>query len=162
MKALWTMFLKSLQLPKKEAAFALNRIRMDVVVFYLFILIAVSSIPSYVKQLLEADDVSIFIFTIFFFIFHYLIVLIIIFALLSLIAAILFFVTKLAKRKLHYAILWKMSAGSSTIPFLLYTIFAFFYEVESIFLTLSILFILIIGVKIIFIYPKRRDEKISK
>lgn len=157
MKSFWTLFINSLQLPKKQAVFALNQIGMDFVVFYLFILIALSSIPSYVQQFIENEDLSIFIFTIFFFIFHYLVVLIIIFALLSIIAAILTLITKAAKRKLHYSILWKMSASATTIPLILFTFLDFFYEVESMFLILSILFILFIVTKIIFIYPRRRD-----
>lgn len=157
MKSLWTMFVNSLQLPKKQAVFTLNRIGMDAVVFYVLIFIAISAIPSYVSQYNENEQLSVFIFTIFFFIFHYLVVLIIIFTLISILASILLIITKLSKRKLHYAILWKMTAAATTIPFILFTIIAFFIDIESIFLTISALFILIIVTRIIFIYPRRRD-----
>lgn len=156
MKSLWSMFVNSLQLPKKQAVFTLNRVGMDVVVFYLFIFIAISSIPSYVHQYIDNEKLSIFIFTIFFFIFHYLVVLIVIFTMISIIAGILKFIASLVKRKLHYSILWKMTASATTIPFILYTIIAFFYDVELIFIIVAAVFILIIVTKTIFIYPRRR------
>lgn len=158
MKSLWTLFIQSLQLPKKQAVFTLNRIGMDTVVFYLFILIAISSIPAYIDQLQQNERLSVFFFTIFFFIFHYLVVAIVIFIILSIIAWIVSIIAKAAKRKLRFSILWKMTASATTIPFLLYTCIAFFYEVNSTFVVLAVLFMFIIVSKIIFIYPARKHK----
>src|SRR5690625_1361016 len=156
MKSLWQMFIHSFQLPKKQAVFTLNRIGMDTTVFYLFILIAISSIPAYIDQLQQNEQLSAFFFTIFFFIFHYLIVVIIIFVVLSLFAWIAAIIAKVAKRKLRFSILWKMTASVTTIPFLTYTIIAFFVNVNVIFMILAIIFIFSIVIQIVFIYPRRR------
>ncbi len=157
MKSLGTMFIKSLQLPKKEAVFTLNRIGMDTTVFYMFILLFVSSIPTFIDQLQANERLSSFFFAIFFFIFHYLPVVVIVFVALSILAGILLLITKVAKRKLRFSILWKMSASATTIPLLLFTVISPFYSLGTAYLILSILFILAIVIKIIFIYPRRRS-----
>ena len=71
MKAIVTMFIESIKLPQKKAVVTLNRIGMDTAVFYMFILLAISSLPSYIKQVSENETLSLFLLTIFFFIFHY-------------------------------------------------------------------------------------------
>lgn len=156
MKSLWTTFIKSLQLPKKQAVFALNRIGMDIIVIYLFIILFISSVPTYITQLQANERLSVFFFSIFFFIFHYLPVVIIVFLALSIIAWILLLITKLAERRLHFSILWKMAGSATTIPFLLFTILSFFYNVNLLFLIVSILFVFAVVIRIIFIYPKIR------
>jgi len=156
MNSLWTMFIKSVQLPQKQAAFTLNRIGMDTTVIYMFIILFISSIPTYIEQLQVNERLSVFFFSIFFFIFHYLPVVIIVFVALSIIAWLLGFVTRLAKRKLRFSILWKMTASTTTIPLLLFTLISFFYHVNSLYLIESIIFMLLLVILIIFLYPKRR------
>lgn len=158
MKSLGTMFIQSLQLPKKRAVFTLNRIGMDTTVFYMFILLFISSIPTFIEQLQVNERLSTFFFLIFFFIFHYLPVVIIVFVALSILAWITLLITKLAKRKLRFSILWKMNASATTIPLLLFTIASPFYPLGTTYLIVSILFILAIVTKIIFIYPRRRER----
>lgn len=158
MKSLWTLLTQSLQLPKKQAVFTLNRIGMDTVVFYLFLLIALSSIPAYIEQLQQNERLSIFFFTIFFFIFHYLVITIVIFVVLSILSWVATIIAKLAKRKLRYSILWKMTASTTTIPFILYTIVSFFRDLDALFLLFAIAFMFVILTKIIFIYPARRQS----
>lgn len=160
MKSLWNMFIHSLKLPQKNAVFALNRIGMDTTVFYMFILLAIASVPSYIEQLNENEELSIFLFTIFFFIFHYLMIVIFAFALLSLLAYISLLFTKIVQRKLRFSILWKMVASATTIPFLLFTIISFFYSFSDMYLFLTIIYVLFIIVNIIFIYPKRQTKRV--
>lgn len=152
---LWTMFIQSLQLPKRQAVFTLNRIGMDIVVIYMFIILFISSIPTYINQLEVNERLSTFFFSMFFFIFHYLPVVIIVFVTLSIIAWILLLLTKLVKRRLRFSILWKMTASATTIPLILFTIVSLFYELSTGYLMLSIVFIFLIVTKIIFIYPRR-------
>src|SRR5699024_9446550 len=64
--------------------------------------------------------------------------------------------TKFSGRRLHYSILWKMTAFSTTLPFLVYTILAFFYNISDNFLWLSFLYTAFLLYKIITIYPKRK------
>src|SRR5699024_12834905 len=90
MKSLWTTFIKSLQLPKKQAVFALNRIGMDIIVIHLFIILFISSIPTYITQLQANERLSVFFFSIFFFIFHYLPVVFIFFFFFSIFASFFF------------------------------------------------------------------------
>lgn len=156
MKSLWTMFIKSVQLPRKQAAFTLNRIGMDTTVIYMFIILFISSIPTYLNQLQENERLSTFFFSIFFFIFHYLPVVIIVFVALSILAWLTALITKVAKRKLRFSILWKMAASATTIPLLIFTIVSFFYHLDKLYLAISIIFILLIVTRVIFLYPRRR------
>ena len=156
MKSLWTMFIKSVQLPRKQAAFTLNRIGMDTTVIYMFIILFISSIPTYLNQLQENERLSTFFFSIFFFIFHYLPVVIIVFVALSILAWLTVLITKVAKRKLRFSILWKMAASATTIPLLIFTIVSFFYHLDKLYLAISIIFILLIVTRVIFLYPRRR------
>lgn len=158
MKSLWAMFINSVQLPKKQAAFTLNRIGMDTTVIYMFIILFISSIPTYINQLQVNERLSTFFFSIFFFIFHYLPVVIIVFVALSILAWIASIIAKTAKRKLRFSILWKMAASATTLPLLIFTAFSFFFELNMIFLILSLVFILAIVTKVIFLYPRRRHR----
>lgn len=154
----WTTFINSLQLPKKKAAFALNRVGMDIVVLYMFLLLALVSIPEYLHQISNSSslnvDIGPFFYFIYFFFFHYLIIVLVIFAVLSLIAFIATKFASLTKRKLSFSLMWKMAAFSTTIPFLIYTVLAVFYDLSENFLWLSFLYTFLILYKVITIYPK--------
>jgi len=159
LKTFWSTFLNSLQLPKKQAVFALNRIGMDVAVVYMFILLAIASIPGLVDQISSNNaetQLHTFFLLIFFFIFYYLVILIIVFSGLSLIAYIGTLIAKLAGRKLLFGLLWKMTAFATTIPLLAFTVLSFFLPLTTIFLIIANLFIFFVLIKIIFIYPKRK------
>lgn len=159
MKSLGLMFKYSVLLPKKSAAFQLNRLGMDTTVFYLFILLALSSLPTYFEQLAVSEDLNIFFFSIFFFIFHYLVVVLIVFVALSIFAFIGLIITKTTKRRLHFSVLWKTVGSSTTLPLLFYTIIAPFYKLGSLYLAFSIGFIFLILIKVIFIYPQQHKTK---
>lgn len=152
-------FLESLKLPNKQALFRLNRVGMDIVVIYMFILILLASVPSLVSQI-EANSVSdmnmnVFFLLIYFFIFYYLPVTVFIFGLLSLVACAGVGIANLLKRKLRFAILWKMTAFTSTIPLILFTILTFFLDIPTYFFWIAIIYILIMLIRMITIYPKR-------
>src|SRR5699024_924344 len=156
----WHTFKESIKLPSKKAMFTLNRIGMDIVVFYMFILLFLVSIPSFIQQITQVNsylnDLNIVFPIIYFFIFFYLPLYVIVFTFLSLIAYIGLGITKFMQRKLHYSILWKMSAFTTTLPFITYTIVALFFPINIAFLWLFILYTLILLIKMISIYPKRR------
>ncbi len=156
----WHTFKESIKLPSKQAMFKLNRIGMDIVVFYMFILLALVSIPSFIQQITQANsyinDLNIVFQIIYFFIFFYLPLNVIVFSFLSLIAYIGLGITKLMHRKLRFSILWKMSAFTTTVPFIIYTIVGLFFPINITFLWLFILYTLILLIKMISIYPKRR------
>lgn len=158
----WEAFIHSLSLPKKKSVFRLNRIGMDIVVFYLFILLLIISLPTLVDVLIHESELTARMNTLFkiiyFFIFSYLPLTISIFLLFSLIAYIGLVISKLMQRKLHYAILWKMSAFVSTIPFLIYTTASLFYPVDDRWILALIPYTLLFLVKIISIYPKRKSK----
>lgn len=159
MMIFWQAFIHSLKLPKKHSVFQLNRVGMDIVVFYLFILIGIVSLPTLIEFLFDNNGLTahmnIVFKLIYFFIFSYLPLTIIVFLLLSLIAYIGLGMTRFLKRKLHYSILWKMSAFISTIPFLLYTFISLFHQLDDRWLFILIPYTLFFLVKIITIYPKR-------
>lgn len=155
-------FLESIKLPSRQALFKLNRKGMDIVVFYMFILLFIVSIPAFIDQI-AANNVSytkmnIFFLIIYFFIFYYLPLNVIVFGFLSLVAYIGVGITKLMKRKLRFAILWKMTAFTTTIPFLIYTLFALFMPISNTFLWFSLLYTLGMLIKMISVYPRRKIQ----
>lgn len=158
----WKNFIYSIRLPQKQAVFNLNRIGMDITVIYMFILIAITSIPALFEQLqtnkMSEVPVTPFFFIIFFFMFYYLVLVVIIFGFLSLIGYVGTLIATSLGRKLRFSLLWKMAASASTIPLLCYTIIALFYPLSQKFLFLTIIFIIFIILKIILIYPRRKKR----
>lgn len=153
----WKVFLNSMQIPRKKSVFTLNRVRMDIAVVYMFMLIAFASIPSLIEQIKDNSTstfyVHIFFLLIFFFMFHYLIIVIGAFLLISIYAYIGTIIAKLTNRRLHFAILWKVVAFSTTLPFVIYTVLALFISIPNIFFWVCLIYIGLILVKIISIYP---------
>lgn len=163
MKVFWNTCIQSLKLPKREAVFALNRIGMDIVVIYMFLLLAIASIPGLVEQILSnsnnADSqLHTFFLLIFFFIFYYLIIVVIVFGLLSIIAYMGTLIAKGIGRKLQFGLMWKMTAFATTIPLLAFTILSFFIPLTTLFILISSGFMLYLLIRIILIYPKRKQR----
>lgn len=158
----WQTFIHSIQLPYKKAMFKLNRTGMDIAVIYMFILLILVSIPSLIERLTATSgpgtDLNLFFLFIYFFIFYYLPMAVIVFLLLSLVAYIGTTIAKLMQRKLRFSLLWKMSAYTSTVPFLIYTIVALLFPISDAFLWLTLLYTLILLIKIILVYPKRKKR----
>ena len=155
-----TSFIESIKLPKKKSIFKLNRVGMDIVVIYMFFLLAIVSLPTLIDQIVVGSELSVkigsFFYLIYFFIFHYLVVVVLVFIVISIISYFATVITRISGRKLHYSILWKMVAFSTTLPFLLYTILAFFYNLNDNFLWLSFIYTFLLLYKIITTYPKRK------
>ena len=156
----WRIFIQSLKLPSKKALFILNRVGMDFVVLYMFLLLLIVSIPSFINQLIESQEIYVqsFFLIIYFFIFYYLPINVIVFLFLSFIAFLGMGITKIMKRKLRFSILWKMIAFATTLPFTVYTIISLFAPVHQIYLLFSILYTFILLIKMISIYPKRTNR----
>lgn len=156
-------FLNSLKLPNKKAMFQLNRVGMDVVVFYLFILIFIVSIPELTVQLRTTEgligDLPFILKLIYFFMFYYLPLTIAVFLFLSVFAYIGVGLAKLMKRKLRYQIIWKLLAFTTTIPFLLYMLLASFFQLSDRYLLLAAVYSMILLVLMILKFPKRRTRK---
>lgn len=156
----WKIFLNSLWIPRKKSIFKLNRIRMDIAVIYMFLLMALVSIPSLIEQI-KANSTSTlhvhtFFYLIFFFMFYYLVIVIGVFILISIFAFIGTYIAKLANRRLHFAILWKIIAFSTTLPAVIYTITTLFFSIPNFVFLLFLTYISIMLLKIISIYPSIR------
>src|SRR5699024_8100473 len=145
MKTLGDIFIHSIKLPKRNAAFALNRIGMDKVIFYIFLLLVIASIPGLIEQIhTNANDQSLqiqsFFCLIFFCIFYYLIMPEALLLGISLIAYRRSRIAALTKHKLRYSIRWKMAACITTIHIIIFTVMSFFIDVSIIFLSIAITF----------------------
>lgn len=155
-------FLHSIRLPRKKAMFQLNRIGMDVTVIYMFILLAIASIPSLIDSLATSTgsiaEINIFFVFVYFFFVYYLTLNGIVFVFLSLIAFIGTGISKLLRRKIRFAILWKLCAYTTTLPFLLYTILAFFLPISQGYLWLLCAYTFIFLIKMITVFPKRKKR----
>lgn len=162
MRSFLNSFTNSIQLPKKQAVFHLNRIGMDITVLYLFLLLIIASIPALIDQIINIDaaavDIHPFFWAIYFFIFYYLIFTTIVFIVVSAIAYIATILARIMNRKLRYNIMWKMVAFSTTLPFLLFTLFSIFFHVNYTFLSLTSIYIFFNIMMIIRIYPAKRKK----
>lgn len=156
-------FLNSIQIPRKKSVFRLNRVRMDIAVIYMFILVALVSIPALIEQIknnsTSAFHVHTFFYLIFFFMFYYLIVVIGVFLLISIYAYIGTKIAKLTKRRLHFGILWKVIAFSTTLPFLIYTVLSLFFIVSNKVLWAFLIYTILILLKIVSLYPAIKTQK---
>ncbi|WP_010648881.1 hypothetical protein [Oceanobacillus massiliensis] len=154
------LFLTSLKLPKKNAMFKLNRAGMDVAVIYMFLMLAIVSIPSLIERLTATTglgaDLHIIFKLIYFFMFYYLPMTILVFAALSIVAYMGVGFAMITQRKLRFAILWKLSAFTTTIPFLLYTVITLLFHVSDLYLAIAFLYAFILLIKMITIYPQKR------
>jgi hypothetical protein len=154
-------FKHSLLLPKKDAMFRLNRMKMGNTIGYLFILMFIVSVPGGVKFVLTSHpelggDIPLTLFVLQFFVFYYLLSVFLGFLAISALALACIWIRISLQRKLTYRQLWKMSAYATTLPLLLYTL-ALSLNINSwwvpallFLLSLSILF------RMIVIFPKRR------
>ncbi|CDQ37873.1 MULTISPECIES: DUF1189 family protein [Virgibacillus] len=156
-------FIHTIKLPRKKAIFQLNRVGMDITIIYMFILLMLVSIPSLIDRFTTdsglSADLSILFIIIYFFIFYYLPLTIIVLILISIIAYIATGLAKLMGRKLKFSILWKMTAFTTTIPFILYTIIALFFSISDTYLWAIAGYSIILLIIIISVYPKRRSTK---
>ncbi|MFD2752134.1 DUF1189 family protein [Virgibacillus siamensis] len=156
-------FLHSIRLPKKQAMFKLNRIGMDITVVYMFILIFIISLPSFVNRLTSAEglgaDMPFLMHLVYFFMFYYLPLTIMLFLLISLIAYVGTLIAKALNRKIRFSILWKMTAYTTTIPFLVYAIVAMIFPVSDSYIWIFIIYSMLFIIKIITVYPKRKKRK---
>ncbi|RYG73368.1 hypothetical protein EU245_06670 [Lentibacillus lipolyticus] len=158
----WRILINSLKLPSKQAVFQLNRIGMDFTVLYMFILIVFISLPSFTNKLQASggpgSDMNLVFFFIYFFIFYYLPLVIMAFLLLSLIAYLGTSFAKLLRRKIRFSILWKLTVYTTTIPFFLYTAAALIFPLKDGWLSVFMIYSLVLVLKIITVYPKRKKR----
>lgn len=153
-------FLRSIRIPQKKAMFQLNRIGMDITIVYMFILLAIVSTPSLIDSFIDPSgsftEINAFFALVYFFFVYFLSLIAIVFIFLSLISFIGTGIAKLLRRKIRYAVLWKLCAYATTIPFLLYTAIALFLSVSQIYLWLFSLYMFVLLVKMITVFPKRK------
>src|SRR5690625_7774315 len=104
--AFLTSFIESIKLPKKKSVFKLNRISMDIVVVYMFILLALVSLPSLFYQMSNSSELSViigsFFFFIYFFIFNYLVIVFLVFIVISFFAYLVCFIYNFSVRLFIY------------------------------------------------------------
>src|SRR5690625_5638239 len=104
--AFLTSFIESIKLPKKKSVFKLNRISMDIVVVYMFILLALVSLPSLFYQMSNSSELSVkigsFFYLIYFFFFDYLFIVLLIFIVIYIIFYLYSFMTRFAVCNLLY------------------------------------------------------------
>src|SRR5690625_912215 len=156
----WEIFKNSIKLPNKKAMRQINQVGMDYTVFYMFLLLAIISIPSFFDQVVGNNgpdiDVNIFLFTVYFFIFFYLSLVFIIFRLFSLLVYIYYIVANIVLRKPTFSLLWKCIAYTTTIPFVIFTLVSLFYDFSVTYLAITAIYSFTVVVIMILSFPKRR------
>src|SRR5699024_9950302 len=126
-------------------------------------LLAIVSIPALIDSLTISTgsiaETNIFFVFVYFFFVYYLTLNGIVFVFLSLIAYIGTLISKLLQRKIRFSILWKLCAYTTTLPFILYTVLAFFLPVSQAFLWLSCAYTFIFLIKMITVFPRRKKRQ---
>ncbi|WP_080871904.1 DUF1189 family protein [Oceanobacillus timonensis] len=157
------IFKESLLLPQKKAMFQINRMEMDKIMIYLFILFMIFSLPELVSRLASwtglGEEMNIIFQLIYFFMFYYLISSVLLLGVISFIAYIGRGVVYLANRKLHYGTLWKLTACSFTVPLLVFTFISFIWSIPDWYLFIFVIYPFLLLVRMIFIYPQRRNNQ---
>lgn len=153
-------FINSLLLPRKKAVLNINKIKIGSSVAYFFILLMIVTLPDLIRLLLTDDlngvprsvyMVQLLVFYPFQSIFSGLIGI-------TLVAAVGVILNKLVKRKLKYALLWKMSIHAATIPLLLYAIIKNLFANNIYVTTILVLSVFIILLKMITVFPKPKQK----
>jgi len=151
-------FVNSIMLPRKKAVLNINRIKIGSSVLYFALLIFIVTIPNLIR-LLTSDNSEfnglprgIFVFqTLVFYPFQT-----IFFGLIgiSLLAAVGVLMNKAVKRRVKYALLWKMSLHASTIPLILYAIMSNLFTVHYYLSAILLLLVIYILYRMITVFPK--------
>ncbi|WP_152657479.1 DUF1189 family protein [Oceanobacillus sp. CFH 90083] len=153
---------ESLFLPQKKAMFQINRIEMDKIMIYLFILFTIASLPELMFRLTNwtglGGEMNIIFQLIYFFMFYYLILAILLLGVISLIAYLGRGVVHLANRKLSYGTLWKLTACSITIPTAVFTLTSFIWPIPDWFLGIFFIYPLLLLIRMVFLYPQKRTR----
>ncbi|GAA0335555.1 DUF1189 family protein [Oceanobacillus oncorhynchi subsp. oncorhynchi] len=151
---------ESLLLPQKKAMFQINRIGMDQIMIYLFILFMVTSLPELIVRLTSwsglGGEMNIIFQLIYFFMFYYLILAILLLGVISFIAYLGRGIVRLANRKLYYGTLWKLTACSLTLPMLVFTLLSFIWSIPDWFLFIFFIYPVVLLIRMIFLYPQKR------
>src|SRR5699024_11805567 len=112
--AFLTSFIESIKLPKKKSVFKLNRISMDSVVVYMFILLALVSLPSLFYQMSNSSELSVkigsFFYLFYFFIFLYFVIVVLVFIVISIIFYFSSLFTMFSCIILHFSIFFLLSS----------------------------------------------------
>lgn len=152
LKAFWN----SIQLPKKEAMFALNRTKMGGTLAYLFILFFVISVPEGVRFVLSNNQtLPLTLMVLQFIIFGYFLFLFVGMCFISIMAGICMGISVVLKRKLVYRHLWKLAAYAATLPLILYGVATSFSLLSSLIPLGLFLLSLVMLIRMISIFPKR-------
>lgn len=153
---------ESLLLPKKQAMFQLNRIGMDKIMIYLFLLFFLASLPELIERLTNSSnlgtELNLILQLIYFFMFYYLILAFSLLAVISGIAYIGKGIVHLAKRKLYYGTLWKLTACTMTLPIILFTVVSLIWAVPDSFLFILIIYPLLLLIRMTYLYPPKRQK----
>ncbi|GEL78829.1 DUF1189 family protein [Tenuibacillus multivorans] len=153
-----TIFKNSLQLPKKQALFRLNRMNMRDTLVYINILFFLLFLPYAIDFVLNVKEKSGSIPDVVYiqvgFLYPALSLFITILTV-SLLAVVAYGMRSALKRRLAYHQLWKMTAFALTIPIMIYFVINVF-NIENFFLfILPILLFIYFFYKMITVYPRQ-------
>lgn len=156
-------FQLSLSLPKKEAVFQLNRVKTKDFLLYIVFLLLLVSLPNGVGLVRNSVSGGKFAKEFLIILFAYPSSVILLgMATVSLLAATGLAIRKLARRKLVYQLLWKMSVYALTYPVLLISVFNLFGITHWLLNLLALVIFLVIFTGMILAYPKVRQPAVKR
>ncbi|WP_059102945.1 hypothetical protein [Shouchella shacheensis] len=164
MKSFFYMLGLSVKLPQRKAVFVLNRKRVAGPFFYLCLLLFVVSIPLGAQMFLESvgplSELPVFLFVLYFLLIFYPLFVLAVLAVLSILTAVIYVVSLCLHRKLTYLMIWKITLFAATLPLVGYGWLVMVqWEFMEGWVGLSTLFMLVVLIKTVLIYPPIKRKK---
>jgi len=155
-------FLNSLMLPKKKAVLAINKTKIGHSVAYLAALLFIVTLPDLIQLISSYDsefsEVPQNVFIIQIVVFYPLQIIFLGLIGISFIAAIGVGISRLVKRNIKFALMWKMAIHASTTPLLLYVILKNLIAIHNSLSVLLFIFVIVILYGMITVYPKPKKK----
>ncbi|MBM7632935.1 hypothetical protein [Geomicrobium sediminis] len=165
MKTMLDFLRNSIRLPQKEAVFTLNREGFGLPIVFLCFILLLVSLPLGVQMALSGEnmaaEVALPIFLVFFFFVYYPFFVLSVLIPLAAITLLALLVAKFAHRKMNFFMLYKIAAFAAILPVigLGITILIGSALLETIWIGISIVYLTVILIRVVFIYPKRKSAR---
>lgn len=151
----------SVLLPKKNALFRLNRVSMRNVLVYILLLSLLLVVANMISGINNSAgnrngaQESMYLLQLIV-VYPFFIIFLMITGI-SLLAAMSFLIKRLLARKLSYVYLWKMTAFALTVPLFIYMVLDSINVDDGFIQLISFLYFLFIMVRIILVYPRKKE-----
>ncbi|WMM33940.1 hypothetical protein [Shouchella clausii] len=157
----------AVRLPQRQAVFQLNKERIGVPFLYVGLLSALVCIPLSIETFLQSEgiiaDLALPMFLVYFVFVYFPLFALSVYSLIAVVTALARAIALAAKRKLTFLMLYKIACFAATLPILGYGACLLVNEaLAKIWVGISIVFILVLLIRLLFHYPQANKSKLHK